>query len=117
LKFLIDAHLPKKLAELFVYKGYDAIHTSDLVHKNHSTDTEINTISINEKRVVITKDLDFVDSMLISEKPYKLIYLTTGNITNKNLLEHFGKNMDTIIKSIEEARLVEISLTHITVKL
>jgi len=65
------------------------------LHKND----EINTISIDDKRVVTTKDLDFVDSLLISNKPYKLIYLTTGNITNKTLLELFSKNIDNIVNS------------------
>jgi len=117
LKFLIDAHLPKKLAELLKYKGYDAVHTLDLPNKNFTTDNEINIISINDKRVVITKDLDFVDSLLISNKPYKLIYLTTGNITNKTLLELFSKNIDNIVSLTVNAKLIEISLNKITVKL
>ena len=116
MKFLIDAHLPKKLADLFKYKGYDAIHTLDLANQNHTKDDEINSLSIEEKRVVITKDLDFVDSLLVSNKPYKLIYLTTGNITNKTLLELFSKNIDQIVNSVKEARLVEISLENITIK-
>ena len=117
MKFLIDAHLPKKLADLFVYKGHDAIHTLDLPNQNYTKDDEINIISLNDKRVVITKDLDFVDSLLISDKPYKLIYLTTGNITNKMLLELFSKNIDNIVSSIDKAKLIELSLDNITIKL
>lgn len=77
MKFLLDAQLPKDLAKLFTYRGYDAIHTLDLANKNFTKDSEINSISLNEKRVVISKDLDFVDSLLVSDKPYKLIFVST----------------------------------------
>ena len=116
MKFLIDAHLPKKLADLIKYKGYDAIHTMDLPNKNYTTDSEINEISLKQQRTVITKDLDFVDTLLICDKPYKLIYLTTGNIPNKTLLELFSKNIDTIINILNDAKLIEISLNNITIK-
>ena len=116
MNFLVDAHLPKKLAELLRYKGYDAIHTLELPNKNYTKDSEINSISIDEKRIVITKDYDFVDSLLISNKPYKLIYLTVGNITNKKLLEFFSQNIDKIVDTIKEAKLIELSFKNITIK-
>lgn len=94
MKFILDAHLPKKLSEFLVWKGYDAIHTLDLPNKNRTKDSEINQVSLDEQRVLISKDLDFIESLLVSNKPYKLIYLTTGNITNKQLLEIFGKNIE-----------------------
>ena len=116
MKFLLDAHLPKKLADLLVWKGYDALHTLDLPHKNRTKDSEINQISLDERRVLISKDLDFIESLLISDKPYKLIYLTTGNISNKALMELFGRNIETIVEMIEQNRLIEITEESIIVK-
>ena len=58
MKFLVDAHLPKKLSELLKYKGFDSIHTLDLPNKNYTKDSEINQISIEEQRVLISKDAD-----------------------------------------------------------
>ena len=92
MKFLVDAHLPKKLAMLLRYRGFDAKHTLDLPDGNYTKDGKINQITIEEQRVLISKDLDFVESLLISDKPYKLICITTGNISNKELLEIFAKN-------------------------
>ena len=77
MKFLLDAHLPKKLSLFLSWKGYDSLHTLDLPNKNATKDSEINQISIDEKRVVISKDLDFIESLLISNKPYKLICLVS----------------------------------------
>jgi len=116
MKFILDAHLPKKLSDFLVWKGYDSIHTLDMPHKNRTKDSEINQLSIDEKRVLISKDLDFIESLLISDKPYKLIYLTTGNISNKALLELFAQNIEQIVKKIENNRLIEITDTKIVVK-
>lgn len=116
MKFILDAHLPKKLSEFLAWKGYDAIHTLDLPNKNRTKDSEINQISLDEKRVLISKDLDFIESLLVSNKPYKLIYLTTGNITNKQLLEIFGKNIEKIVEKISNHRLIEITKDTLLVK-
>ena len=104
MKFLVDAHLPKKLSMFLSWKGYDAVHTLDLPNQNRTKDSQINQISIDERRVVISKDLDFIESILISDKPYKLIYISTGNITNKQLLEIFSQNIEKIVEYSNEYR-------------
>jgi len=116
MKFLIDAHLPKKLSLFLSWKGYDAVHTLDLPNQNRTKDSQINQISIDEHRVVISKDLDFIESLLISDKPYKLIYISTGNITNKQLLELFSQNIEKIVEYSNEYRLIEITDTNIMIR-
>ena len=59
MKFLVDAQLPVRLSYLLKSMGQDAIHTKELTLKNATPDTEIDTISIREQRIVITKDSDF----------------------------------------------------------
>ncbi len=78
MKFLIDAQLPVRLSRFLQRAGYDTIHTRDLPQQNATSDTEVNTISIQESRIVITKDSDFFDSFLIRQEPYKLLLVTTG---------------------------------------
>ena len=116
MKFLVDAHLPKRLSLFLSWKGYDAVHTLDLPNQNRTKDSQINQISIEEQRVVISKDLDFIESLLISDKPYKLIYISTGNITNKQLLEIFSQNIEKIIEYANEHRLIEITDSSIVIK-
>ena len=116
MKFLVDAHLPKKLSLLLQWKGYDSIHTLDLPNKNRTTDSQINQISVNEKRVFISKDLDFIESIILSNKPYKLISVVTGNISNKELLEIFSKNIDIIVEYLKNSKVVEITAKSIVVK-
>ena len=113
MKFLLDAQLPKKLSLFLNYKGHDVLHTLDLPNKNKSKDSELNIISIEEKRVVVSKDMDFVESLLISDKPYKLLYVNTGNINNKQLQELFSKNLEQIVLCLEENRFVELTYENI----
>ena len=67
MKFLIDAQLPMRIANLLENSGYDVIHTKNLPLQNVTPDSEINKLSILEQRIVITKDKDFLDSFLIKK--------------------------------------------------
>ncbi|MFN6198296.1 MAG: DUF5615 family PIN-like protein, partial [Aphanizomenon sp.] len=78
--------------------GCDVIHTKNLPLKNATPDSEINKLSILEQRIVITKDKDFLDSFLIKQEPYKLLLITTGNISNKQIEQLFLQNITPIIE-------------------
>jgi predicted nuclease of predicted toxin-antitoxin system len=109
IRFLVDAQLPRKLSRWLKERGYDAIHTLELPEKNRSRDWQINLLSIEERRVVVSKDNDFLESLLISEKPYKLLLVNTGNITNRQLMGIFENHLDLIVRSLESNRMVEIT--------
>ena len=115
IRFLVDAQLPQKVVNLFREMGYDTLHTLDLPDKNMTKDSVINTISCEEKRVVISKDRDFVESLLISNKPYKLLFVNTGNIHNRMLAELLSAHIAQIVDLFEVHRLIEITQTHLIV--
>jgi predicted nuclease of predicted toxin-antitoxin system len=98
MKFLIDAQLPMRIAHLLEKLGYDVIHTKNLPLQNATPDSEINKLSILEQRIVITKDKDFLDSFLIKQEPYKLLLITTGNISNKQIEQLFLENITQIVE-------------------
>ncbi len=83
MKFIIDAQLPRKLADCLVRKGFDSIHTHQLLNKK-TKDKQIIQISEEQKRVVITKDDDFLESFLIIGKPPKLLLVKTEIFQIKN---------------------------------
>jgi len=113
LKFIVHAQLPKALSHLLNYKGHDSIHTLDLPLNNTTPDNEIIELSVIEKRVVITKDSDFLDSFLVNSLPEKLIIVKTGNISNLMLLDIFDSNLTLIILMISRSNLIEISSSDI----
>lgn len=109
MKFLVDAQLPRAVARFFQRRGFDAIHTLDLPNKNVTNDLQINQTSPAEQRIVISKDSDFYDSYSAKQEPYKLLYLTMGNISTKDLIEIFDKNFLLIIHSLQNGSVVELN--------
>ena len=105
--------MPKSLSDLLKYRGFDSIHTLDLPNKNSTSDKEITEIAINEKRIVITKDNDFLESFLLNSQPEKLIVVRTGNIPNPILLKIFDNNLELIKSMISRSNLIEITRNEI----
>ncbi|MBD2388363.1 DUF5615 family PIN-like protein [Cylindrospermum sp. FACHB-282] len=115
MKFLVDAQLPRNVAFILQSAGYDTIHTKDLPNRNATTNEEINTISIQESRIVISKDSDFFDSFIIRQQPYKLLQVTTGNIKNTELEAIFIKNLPQLIELFQQYSVIEMSRDTIIV--
>jgi predicted nuclease of predicted toxin-antitoxin system len=115
MKFLIDAQLPVRLARFLQSAGYDVIHTKDLPQKNSTSDDQINEISLQQKRIVISKDLDFVNSFLTIQKPYKLLLITTGNISNRELEAIFANQFSRLVNLFESHQYIELSRDAIIV--
>lgn len=108
MNFLVDAHLPPGLCRLLQAAGHDARHTFQLSAQNRTTDNAINSLSVSEKLVVISKDTDFYYSHLLRREPYKLVLVRTGNIGVRELQELFGRNLPLIEKALQDYSLVEI---------
>jgi len=115
MKFLIDANLPHKLALLLKNKGYNVIHTDNLRNKERTTDNEIRKIALEENYIVVTKDADFFDSHVIKKIPPKLLFVTTGNIVNQQLIRLFETYFEKIIVLFENYDLVELDNKQIIV--
>ncbi|MDP9310264.1 MAG: DUF5615 family PIN-like protein [Chloroflexota bacterium] len=115
MKFLVDAQLPRRLARRLRESGHDVIHTLDLPTQNHTTDQQINEISVQEQRVVITKDADFVTSYLLAGRPYKLLLVSTGNITNADLEGVFVPTIPAIVAAFEQYSYLELSRTALII--
>ncbi|MEM9820700.1 MAG: DUF5615 family PIN-like protein [Bacteroidota bacterium] len=109
MKFIVDAQLPRKLATYLNEKGYDCIHTLDLPKKNATPDQEINELSIKESRIVISKGYDFYNRYFTKLEPYKLLQISTGNLSTKNLIDLFDKNLERIVEEISHNFVVEIT--------
>ena len=114
MKFLVDAHFPRRLAHWLRTVGHDAIHTSELPLGNGTPDSMVNEISLREKRVVITKDEDFVGSFLLHQQPYKLLLVSTGNIKNAELEQVFQRNIESISEAFEINDFIEIDRNTLT---
>ena len=113
MKFLVDAHLPKSICAYFSH--CDCIHTSDLETGNITKDTAINTLSLNEKRIVITKDTDFYYSYIISHKPYKLVLVKLGNMRLSEIKRYFKDNSKKMLEILENHSFIVLETSKIRI--
>lgn len=109
MKYLVDAQLPRRLARAMQAAGLDVLHTLDLPEANRTKDGAINTLSLEQERIVITKDEDFVQSFILQGRPYKLLLVSTGNITNKNLLELFARSQRQVNELFSVHSFIELT--------
>jgi len=112
-RFLVDAHLPFRLVRLLREHGQDVIHTSELPKGNATPDEEINALSLREERVVVTKDADFVQSLILQGKPYKLLLISTGNISNQALEDLFVEHLEVLCELLKTYHYVELGREEI----
>ena len=113
--FLIDANLPRRLVHLFRERGYQALHTLDLPYGNGTDDAAILQYSDENECVITTKDSDFTTSFWLNNRPNKLLLISTGNISNKELEVLLAANFDQIIADLSNNRFIELSRDHIIV--
>ena len=115
MKFIIDAQLPRRLSHWINDQGYDSIHTLDLPEENLTNDSIIIKISMEQERIVISKDSDFFEQCIVNNKPYKLLVITTGNIVNKTLIALFEKNFKKICELLKDSKVVELNNSELII--
>lgn len=115
MKFLIDAHLPMQLVYWLRKRGHNVVHTRELPLKNETDDVDMIQLSVEQDRIVVSKDADFYKYLILKGQPYKLLMLTMGNIVNKDLLILFKKNIDQIETDLEQNKVVALGNDTVTV--
>ena len=115
MNFLVDAQLPRRLALELAASGHDAVHTLDLPAANRTQDKDIVALAIQENRIVVTKDNDFVVSFHLQRLPPKLLLISTGNISNDKLSKLIAANLPALETAFSKHDFVELSTTAITI--
>jgi len=108
-KFLVDAQLPKRLANDLTAAGHDSLHTIDLPLGNQTPDEDLAALAAQDQRILVTKDRDFVTSFHLKRCPPKLLLVSTGNIDNDTLLRLFLSNIDHLERVFNDIEFVELS--------
>ena len=69
-----------------------------------------------EQRVVVTKDADFVDTHLLRKRPDKLLLISTGNISNRELEALVTPLIPDIIREFASHSFLELGRTGIVIR-
>jgi predicted nuclease of predicted toxin-antitoxin system len=116
MNFLVDAQLPRRMTAWLTAAGCDAMHTLDLPVGNRTTDEQINEVADREQRVVVSKDADFVDGHLLRGRPAKLLLISTGNISNRDLEALLVPLIPDIVREFETHSFLELGPAGIVVR-
>jgi len=116
MKLLVDAQLPRRVAGWFTAVGCDAIHTLDLPDGNRTTDQQLTELADREQRVVVTKDADFVDAHILHARPAKLLLVSTGNISNRDLEVLMVPLLSDVLREFQTHNFLELGTAGIVVR-
>jgi predicted nuclease of predicted toxin-antitoxin system len=116
MNFLVDAQLPRRVAGWLAAAGCDAIHTLDLPAGNRTTDQQVIDAADGEQRAVVTKDADFVDSHVLHTRPARLLLISTGNISNRELEALVVPLIPAIVQEFQSHSFLELGRAGIVVR-
>ena len=110
MKIWIDAQLPPTLANWLTDNfNLEAVALRDIQLRD-AQDTEIFELAQAEKAVIMTKDSDFIDLVCRLGSPPQILWLTCGNVTNRNLRQLLTATLPDAIERLRQGEaIVEIS--------
>ncbi|MSU59909.1 MAG: hypothetical protein EXS35_17370 [Pedosphaera sp.] len=108
MNFLVDAQLPPALARWIASQGHQATHVFDFGLQT-ADDPVIWERARNDRAVIISKDEDFVDRWLLSDRPVPLVWIRKGNCSNRMLMAWLEPLWQETLKRLEQGeQLIEL---------
>ncbi|MEP0917394.1 DUF5615 family PIN-like protein [Leptolyngbya sp. DQ-M1] len=110
MRIWIDAQLPPTLANwLNQTFEVEAVSLKELGLRD-AKDIEIFEAARNSETIILTKDSDFVDLVCRLGTPPQILWLTCGNVTNRNLRILLSAALPPALEQLRQGEaIVEIS--------
>ncbi len=89
MRFLIDEDVPVKLLKTLSKLGHDVIRVEP-----STKDPDVAKLAREEKRILITLDKDFKNTVLYSPKEFNIVYIQIHPPYADRLIEAFQKLLD-----------------------
>jgi predicted nuclease of predicted toxin-antitoxin system len=102
----IDAQLPPTLAE-WIVENFDitAVSLRELGLRD-AKDIEIFEAAKQPGLVIMSKDSDFVDLVCRLGAPPQILWLTCGNVTNRNLKQLLTATLLEAVQQLQQGEIV-----------
>jgi predicted nuclease of predicted toxin-antitoxin system len=107
-RLLIDENLPYSLGARL---GVDYIHASQIA--DQASDSLLWQQARAKDWVVLTRDTDFFDRLLLYGPPPKVIWVRLGNVRKNELLKILSERWPIIEQRIHSNDLVEVYPEHL----
>lgn len=106
MKIWIDAQLPPTLANWLTETfGLEASALRDLALRD-AQDIEIFAAARAENVVIMTKDSDLIDLVCRLESPPQILWLTCGNVTNRNLRQLLTATLPDALEQLRQGEMI-----------
>jgi predicted nuclease of predicted toxin-antitoxin system len=106
--FLFDENLPIKIQFM---PSLPITHASSL--GKSPSDTQIWQYAKENKLVIVTKDVDFSDRLMLDLAPPKVVHLRIGNMRKRNFHLFLAKVWEQIESLCIDSKLVNVYLDRI----
>ncbi len=109
MNFLVDAQLPPALARLIISLGHDAVHVEN-ASLLLATDEAIWDYALQHRRIIITKDEDFKNMLLLAAtRRAPVVWVRIGNCSNVELVRWFLPLFPQILGYLQQGEdLIEL---------
>ena len=101
--YLIDVNLPYYFS---LWNNGEYVHQTDLAPR--AKDKDIWQYAIDNNLIIVTKDSDFSNRMLLSEPPPKVVHIRTGNMSMKEFHHTISNSWKEVIEMIRSHKLVVV---------
>ncbi len=108
MRFLVDAQLPPALARWLSGKGHEAEHVADR-QMEAASDAAIWDFALPASAAIITKDEDFAQRKVLTEKGPVVIWIRLPNTRRRELLAWFETVLPDVLSALERGEtLIEV---------
>ena len=114
MRFLLDAHIPRRLCVTLLATGHECAHVETLELGNRSSDAQIARAADEAAAVVVSKDSDFRISHQLGLPPKRLLLIAVGNMSNADLAALVSLHLPSIVDALAEPGLVELRRDRLT---
>jgi len=109
LKFLVDAQLPPALAQFLRSQGHEASHVAEL-GLAQADDAAVWSHACRSAAVIITKDDDFKNRVLLSKTSADVVLIRVGNCSNRALVGWFAPALPAVLERLKSGEhLIELA--------
>ncbi len=102
-RILIDENLPRSLVAKL---GGACTHASEIAAQ--ASDTLLWEYARERNWIILTRDTDFFDRLILYGSPPKIVWVRLGNLRRTELVETIGSRWEAILDLIEGSDMVEI---------
>lgn len=102
-KYLIDVNLPRYFS-LWASDEYEHVVNID----DEMKDSQIWDYAKQHDLVIVTKDADFSDRILLNEPPPRIIHIRTGNMKMRDFHQHISQLWEQVCALSQSHKLVQV---------